>query len=426
MTKVFDTRKLFAPLFFSVAYILGTFLCSVCIPVRFVHHEYRYFSVLAFLLGVIVCMAIGYYVAIKTAPRKRDISSENIVDRREQNLLLTMIVLSMFSLGLEFIFLLSVGHFSLNPSEFTELYVKKIHSESSLVYLIRFLCSPFRVGSICIGFYRFNKNGLVLKCLSLINMTFYVLIYLCGYGIQKEVGSVVIIMVVCLCAHMFRSGTNSFRILSIIIFILLAAFIGLAAMQYSRLSSWGYSIYTYKTPDTELITDDLFFSVFGEKAGLGMVSILSPYLSQGYYGLSLCLQLPFVWSYGVGGSHALTQILGKIGFSGVYERTYLSRMEYTFGRSGLHQWNTIFPWLASDLTWTGAMVFMGAVGFIMARSWREVIENDNVISLIVLFLCAVLVLFIPANNQLFHGYDTIISTYFWLLFWVVFGKRYMY
>ena len=61
------------------------YLCSVCIPVRFVHHEYRYFSVLAFLLGVIVCMAIGYYVSIKTAPSKRDISSENLVDRREQN-----------------------------------------------------------------------------------------------------------------------------------------------------------------------------------------------------------------------------------------------------------------------------------------------------------------------------------------------------
>ena len=337
-----------------------------------------------------------------------------------------MIVISMLSLGLEFIFLLSVGHFSLNPADFTQLYDKKIQSEVSLVYPFRFLCSPFRVGSICIGFYRFRKNGIALKWLSLINMTLYMLIYLCGYGIQKEIGSVVIIMVVCLYAQMVRSGTGSFRTFSIIIVILMVAFAGLSAMQYSRLSSWGWNIYTYKTSDTELITDSLFFSMFGEKVGFGMVSILSPYLSQGYYGLSLCLQLPFAWSYGVGGSHALTQILGKIGFSGVYERTNLSRMEYTFGRSGLHQWNTIFPWLASDLTWTGAMVFMGAVGFIMARSWREVIENDNVISLIVLFLCAVLVLFIPANNQLFHGYDTIISTYFWLLFWVVFGKRYMY
>ena len=155
-----------------------------------------------------------------------------------------------------------------------------------------------------------------------------------------------------------------------------------------------------------------------------MATILNGYLSQGYYGLSLCMELPFEWSYGLGSSYAITGILSKLGISGIYEQTYLGRMQDYFVRDGLRAWNTIFPWIASDFTWVGAMLFFILVGYMMAKSWKELILYNNIISYLLFVSTVILVIFIPANNQLFHGYDSFLTTWTIIILWITQRGKY--
>ena len=73
------------------------------------------------------------------------------------------------------------------------------------------------------------------------------------------------------------------------------------------------------------------------------------YLSSGYYGLSLALNLPFIWSYGFGSSFEIRYLFSKfIPLTDEFVRSYPSRMEAATGWDAYANWHTIFPWLASD------------------------------------------------------------------------------
>ncbi|MFR9776419.1 hypothetical protein ACL02O_10230 [Micromonospora sp. MS34] len=62
-------------------------------------------------------------------------------------------------------------------------------------------------------------------------------------------------------------------------------------------------------------------------------------------------------------------------------------------------WSTIYPWLASDLTYPGALVFMAVVGWFLAKFWREA-RQGRTLSLMLLAQLALLLAFVPANNQI--------------------------
>ena len=255
-------------------------------------------------------------------------------------------------------------------------------------------------------------------------------VFLFGYGNQKGIANIVIYLIVAVYISQIRlRGKLPKSATTMITVVLVAAFFLFSYVQYLRFKPLGinaFNFHDFSTGDFYFNTSHLIFKLFGENIGFGMACILSNYLSQGYYGLSLCMQLPFVWSFGLGSSFVLSRVLDKfIGIGGIFERTYLSRLTESFGRNGLASWNTIFPWLASDYTWLGAMLFFIFVGYFMSKAWKEVIVNNNIVSYLVLINVLILVLFTPANNQLFHGYDTFFSTWFVIIFWVFFRGKYM-
>ena len=108
----------------------------------------------------------------------------------------------------------------------------------------------------------------------------------------------------------------------------------------------------------------------------------------------------------------------------MYESTYIHRMEIEFGRAGLRSWNTAFPWIASDITFLGAILIFIPVAIIYAIAWREVILYKNKISLLMFCTITIGLVFLPANNQLLHGYDGFFATIFTFLFWIFNHKKY--
>ena len=63
-------------------------------------------------------------------------------------------------------------------------------------------------------------------------------------------------------------------------------------------------------------------------------------------------------------------------------------------------WSTIYPWLASDLTFPGAILFMALVGWWLARWWVEATYGGDRLAMLLFAEVMLLIAFVPANNQI--------------------------
>jgi hypothetical protein len=154
------------------------------------------------------------------------------------------------------------------------------------------------------------------------------------------------------------------------------------------------------------------------------LSLFISYISQGYYGLSLTLQLPFEWSYGMGNSFAMTSYAEQyFGMSGIFEKTYPFRMENVFNWPAKMYWHTIFPWLASDITFPGALALMFFVGRGYARSLIDSVIYESPLGISAFYLLTILLLYLPANNQLMQAREMMIATVVLFFSWFIFGAK---
>lgn len=143
------------------------------------------------------------------------------------------------------------------------------------------------------------------------------------------------------------------------------------------------------------------------------------YLCQGYYGLAGCLDLPFVWSWGVGHSSVLSRYAGALcsDADAFRDLTYPVRYEAVSGYRCGHQWHTIYPWLASDLTFPGALAFIGFCAWLLARSWRDTVENRNPFAAAFFSQVALLFFFIPMNSSRLAWSEELVAFWSLLVLW---------
>lgn len=141
-------------------------------------------------------------------------------------------------------------------------------------------------------------------------------------------------------------------------------------------------------------------NVVGEELAAALDSAIF-YPTHGYLGLSESMTQDFVFSGGYGGSRALTRYAGSyFGLPDTFPLTYPARTQVATGYPSGRLWHTVYPWLASDLTFFGAVALMGLVGWAMARWWiRSVSELDS-LSIGLIGNAAIFIAFVPANNQI--------------------------
>jgi hypothetical protein len=125
------------------------------------------------------------------------------------------------------------------------------------------------------------------------------------------------------------------------------------------------------------------------------------YPTHGYRGLAESLTQPFVFTDGYGGNRALNRYLVQyVGAPDQTLYTYPARTEFARGYPAGLVWHTIYPWLASDLTFLGAVLSMGIVGWAVAAMWIRSVMTRDPVAIGILAYLAILVAFIPANNQI--------------------------
>jgi hypothetical protein len=145
---------------------------------------------------------------------------------------------------------------------------------------------------------------------------------------------------------------------------------------------------------------------------------LSAYLSQGYYGLSLALDEPFVPSFGVGNSQFLFLNAAALPLlEDVDERPYPIRVGAR-GWDPYGSWSTIYPWIASDVSFPGTVLVMVIVGWLLARSWVEALDGRNPLAAGMLAQMVIVCAYIPANNQALQSGGSLVAFIGILVAWL--------
>lgn len=184
----------------------------------------------------------------------------------------------------------------------------------------------------------------------------------------------------------------------------------------------------YATFGVADIKADHFLLTLAPDAVQPQIVLLFGYLTHGYKGLSYALDKEFTSSYGLGFSdfirHNILRIVGLSKYEDdVFKRTYMSKIESNNWPAGLY-WSTFFVYPASDFSFWGVLLLMFFVGLLFSLSWKDSVENKNPFSITVFVSLCTLILYIPANNQLFLGGESTIGFIGCLLLWFLSHSRF--
>ena len=160
--------------------------------------------------------------------------------------------------------------------------------------------------------------------------------------------------------------------------------------------------------------DSVFFKILPKGFHQLLVS-LSGYLSQGYYGMSLTMRVPWEPMWGVGYSMALQNLLRNF-IPSITDASYQNRIEH-FGWDSYTQWHSMYSWFANDLTYFGVIIVMFLFGFFFYKALRDSLELNNPYAKVMLYYMFLMAVFLPCNNQIAQTTYTLFSFIYVFIKW---------
>lgn len=152
-------------------------------------------------------------------------------------------------------------------------------------------------------------------------------------------------------------------------------------------------------------------------------SMATAYITNGYYGLNLALEKPFLTSWGIGHSPALVRVYDIVsGDERLTERTFHYR-NIDDGWPQEYFWSTMLTSIANDVSFPGAVLLMGLFGWVWGRSWMDAVIARNDSAAIVFCLATFSVLYFPANLQILQTLEGYATVVFWVVAWLCFRPR---
>ena len=170
------------------------------------------------------------------------------------------------------------------------------------------------------------------------------------------------------------------------------------------------------TAHTRVDEDNFLVRNLPPPAATAMIG-LDIYLTQGYYALSLSLQEPFVPMYGVGNSMFLYRQAARItGNARISEQPYPVRIEkYGWDAEGL--WSSIYPWIASDVSFPGTVLVVFVIGRLFAQSWLDTLGGNNPLAVVMFSIFVIMLFYFPANNQILQSGEGLTAFWGTLILW---------
>jgi hypothetical protein len=417
------------PALVLTAYVLTGLLVSIYGPV--IYKDYSYRLVIAYLLSFLILFWIGYGfgLSVPLAGNRRPTLRNAVLTGRIFRI--CIITSALLVIGQFAIYFNQTG-LSFDISNVGKAYLRTYagYERNTGSYSLSFIiasvgAAPMFIATIW-GLFYFRQISPLDRLLLALLIVSTLLIFTIGQGKQKQLGDFAIYAASLLAIGVGAYGRLRRRDIVAAVTVALVVGLGLSYIvgkRYEAINITSDNVNQHIHPLMRIRTDSILFSWFGEKLGFSL-SILSQYLSSGYYGLSLGLKQDFYWTWFLGGSYSLSVIFDRwLGFPFMYELTYPSRVGQVTGWSE-SKWHSLFSWLASDMTYPGALIFLGFVGFFYARVWQESITYKNPFSILLFCLLNVGLVYIPANNQLAHSPGGLATVAVVLVLYFVYARRF--
>jgi hypothetical protein len=281
-------------------------------------------------------------------------------------------------------------------------YQQQFRQGFPLIEYIRILFGPLLVLLLPLVIFYWKRLSLIVRVLSLFS-NFYMIAIFIAMGTNKLIMDFIFQVPWLLLASHFSSALpirlNRKILYSLgtsVLFIL--AFTYFFATMNSRISSSASSGYL-NTISIYVDYENFLIRDLPPTLQVGIIGFHS-YLTQGYYGLSLALKEPFIPMYGYGNSMYLNRIAAGISDNfEIMNLPYPMRLQ-KYGWDGYVQWSSIYPWIASDVSFPGTVLVVFFIGHIFALSWLDTLEGSNPFAVAVFSQFIVMLFYFPANNQL--------------------------
>jgi hypothetical protein len=388
-----------------------------------------------FLAASHVALFLGYVSVLLVARLSRLSRYENTTVRsffstcpehRSSRLLIVSIILNLVLLPLTFLsrtgkVLPDLRSALLNPGDaYGSARVARASGFVVFEY-VRILLAPWLFPLIPLtafywpGMRRKLRLGAVVAVLGLLSVSI-------ATGTNKGIADFVLISPWLVLAAHFSGIGNLKRRQKMSLFLLLilafAIFVGFFTRgQMTRQGSGALSFYT-STPGLYADTDNFLVGFLPFNVKVGLVA-LSSYLTQGYYALSLALECPFVPMFGVGNSMFLF-----LNFSDLFKLHSIRELPYPvrlerFGWDAYGKWSSIYPWIASDVSFVGTLGVVFLIGLLFGLTWLDTLQGTNPLAICMFAQFLIMLFYFPANNQVAQSGEPFVSFYVLLVLWLL-------
>jgi hypothetical protein len=386
------------PLYAFVAYIFGSFLLAVVGPFEYLVLDPV--KVFLYLTYVMACFIAGYRFSFRNG-----FPCGGLIRPGGKVWVLIGIVLGVATTSYilfhngpsnSLVAALSDPGTAYRESHDAMRYAQKVGVDVSLVGQIQTLTSGltiYAIAAACVGKKKYPGWILYLAfCYPLLQLAIAV-----RTGTFKFVGDW---FVFALTIYLLAQAKTISRRNKVLMMLAVMAFLGAQMYtQESRKMAMGAALGFPQLPETNFRNDNFVAEALGPIAYDQLASPIF-YLTNGYAGLSAALDQDFVWTYGLGNSIALQGYAREFLDVDVLPQTYIVRAGDKTGWTALRFWSTIFPWLASDITFAGCGIVFAFLGFIYPRVFCRAYCSRCPLSAALLFYLNVLLIYVPCNNQL--------------------------
>lgn len=172
-------------------------------------------------------------------------------------------------------------------------------------------------------------------------------------------------------------------------------------------------------------TDSIFLRDLPPELQIGVAGITS-YLTQGYYALYLALEKPFVPMFGVGHSMFVTrQAVRLTGIQELADISYPDRIMIEDGWNSYANYTTVYPWIASDVSFPGTIIVMAIVGALMALSWLDTLRGENPFAVAAFSQFSIMMATVPTVNWVVNSGEGFTTFWFFIIVWLLTRYRWI-
>lgn len=419
----------------ALLYLIASFVGVLFVDVGDNFRVQNPATLTAFVVAAFACFYIGYISRTRSLVNRY---RPRVLEQRSLRVMQGLLILASCHLIVDSLLLMfTFGASGVSLSDLGNLYQRRLEitkemqesGENSVFRQLTTVTYALQAFCVPLGILLWSRMRSWVRVIFLVAVAVYCLYYV-SVGTNVGIGNIVVFSASALAVRYYgnwprqngqsrpatllgfrQGGKAGRRRLVAGVALLMLLFVGwFGYNMHSRDKAYGL--------DVSRFNGTLLGRVIGSH-GAELVSHVVGYTSHAYVGLSYDLQMPFEWTCGIGNSRAaMSYALQYFGID-VLPRHYMYRTQEQVGWSMDVSWSTVFPWIASDVTFVGCLVVMFVVGRLFARTWFEATVECRLSSTVVFCQLCLFVMFVPMNNQLVQARGSLWSTVVLALYWSV-------